>query len=424
MGSETGPRDDGPSGGLRREIRWAPIGAFVARHRIGLLLALGVALRVAQYLADRAPWMDESSLASNIRGMSPSGLFGPMSHVQLAPPGFLAVELLATRTFGDHAWAMRLVPMLAGVASVFLFERFSRNFLGSTAAWVALAMFAVSDDLIYYASELKQYSSDVAIGLACGLMGVAMAEGRATPRRLVGFAAGGAAAVWFSHPALFVLAGVGVVAFAGALRRREWGRASGLAAVGAAWLASFAGVYAVSARQLGGSDAMWRFWAGAFPPRPPSGAGYLGWGVRKVLYLFVNPLDFATPLGPRLSAAPIAILFAIGCVSLGRRDGRGLATLLLPAGFALMASALRLYPTHGRLALFLVPFLLVPIAEGAGWLRGRGVRGVGWAAVVAALLLAPGVGAAYRAVVPRERSDVNPYGDRRPESLDPARFPF
>lgn len=418
MGGEAGP-----SRGLRREIRWGAIGGFVARHRIGLLLGLGVALRVAQYLADRPIWMDEASLFANIVGRPLAGLFGPLVNTQLAPPGFLVVEWVAARACGGHAWSLRLVPMLAGVASLFLFERFVRQFLWATAAWVALAMFVVSDDLVYYASELKQYSSDVAIGLACGLMGIAMARGPATTRRFIGFAAGGAAAVWFSHPALFVLAGVGVVAFAGALRRREWGRPAGLAAVGAAWIASFAGVYAVSTRQLGGGEGMWKFWAGVFPMRPTVG-GYLGWGVRKVLYLFVNPLDFATPLGPVPSAMPAVVLFAIGCASLGRRDGRGLAMILGPVGFALAASALRMYPTHGRLALFLVPYLLIPIAEGAGWLRGRGVRGAAWAAVLASLLLFPALDAAYRVIVPRDRIGANPYGDRRPDSLDPARFPF
>ncbi len=414
----------GSSGLMRRDIRWSAIASLVARHPGGLLLGLGVALRVAQYLAGRSFWMDEMSLAGNIVGKSFAGLFGPLEATQLAPPAFLALEWLAGQLPGAALWKLRLVPLLSGIASLFLFEWFSRRYLGPTAALIALAMFALSDGLIYYSSEVKQYSSDVAVALACGLMGPALATGPATPRRLLGLAAAGAGAVWFSHPALFVLAGVGVAAFATAIARRQRGRAAGLALVGAAWIASFAGVYAVSLRQLGGSDGMWRFWAGAFPPSPDSAGGTLGWAGRKVLYLFVNPLDFATPLGPLVSALPALALFATGCASLGRRDGLGLATLLLPVGFAVAAAALRMYPTHGRLALFLVPFLLVPIAEGAGRVRSRGVRGVAWAAVLASLLLFPALDAAYHVVVPRDRDNFNPYGDRRPVSLDPARFPL
>lgn len=418
--------DTGAGGGLRREIRWGAVAGFLARRRTGLLIGVGAALRVAQYLAGRPLWMDEGSLAGNIVGRPFVGLFGPLSNMQLAPPGFLVIEWIAARGLGHHDWALRLWPLAAGVAALFLFERFSRPFLGATAAWVALGMFALSDDLIYYASELKQYSSDVAVAIACGMMGVAMARGSATMTagRLAGFAAGGAAAVWFSHPAVFVLAGAGVVAMAGAVGRRDWRSAAGLAVVGAAWVASFAGVYAVSGRQLGEGGGMWRFWAGAFPPRPASVAGGLGWAGRKVLYLFVNPLDFATPLGPRLSLLLVVPLFAVGCVALGRRDPEGLAILILPAGFALGASALRLYPAHGRLALFLVPSLVVPIAEGAGWLRARGLRGAAWAALLAVLLGFPALTDAYRLAVPRSRAELNPYGDRRPTSLDPMRFPF
>jgi hypothetical protein len=423
LGEETGNGGDRATGLARRQIRWSEVAAFVVRRRIGLLIGLGVALRVAEYLGKRPLWMDEGSLAGNILGKSLAGLFGPLFSTQLAPPGFLVLEWLAARVREDPQWTLRLVPLLAGVASVFLFERFSRRLLGPTAACLALAMFALSDDLIYYSTEIKQYSSDVAVALVCALMGLRLASGPATPGRLAGAAAIGAAAVWFSHSALFVLAAVGLVAFVPAIRRREWSRAAGLAAVGATWLASFAGVYAVASRQLGGSDAMWKFWGATFPPSPGSVGGFLAWLARKVLYLFVNPLDFSTPLGPRLSAVVPLALFVIGCVSLGRHDGRGLATVLLPAGLAIAASAVRMYPTHGRLALFLVPFLLVPIAEGAGSLQARGARGAAWAAVLAALLLFPAFDAAYRLFTPRTR-DFNPYGDRRPVSLDPTRFPL
>ena len=210
-----------------------------------------------------------------------------------------------------------------------------------------------------------------------------------------------------------------------ALKRRAWRQAAGLALVGAAWLASFAGVYVVSLRQLGPRDVMWRFWAGAFPLIVGLGRGLFGLGGREgVLYLFVNPLNFETPLGPPLSALPILVLFAIGCVSFARRDGQALATLLLPIVFALLASGLRMYPAHGRLALFLVPYLLSLVAEGAGCLRARRVRGAVWAAVLGILFLVPTLDAVYRVAIPRDREVFNPYGDRRPVALDPARFPF
>ena len=98
--------------------------------------------------------------------------------------------------------------------------------------------------------------------------------------------------------------------------------------------------------------------------------------------------------------------------------------LALPGLFALAAAYLHLYPFHGRLVLFLVPSLLLLIAEGAGWFRETIGGGVPWAVVLAALFLFPSLGALYHLVEPRDRGDFNPYGDRRPATLDPDRFPF
>jgi hypothetical protein len=117
-------------------------------------------------------------------------------------------------------------------------------------------------------------------------------------------------------------------------------------------------------------------------------------------------------------------VFLSGCVSFWRRDRKALWVLGLPAAFALLAACLRQYPFHGRLVLFLVPALLLVIAEGAGRLRARLGRGVPWAVVLGALLCFPSLGVLYHLVQPRGRDGLNPYGDRPPSRLDPDWFPF
>jgi hypothetical protein len=417
-------RGDAHPGWLGREVRLGPIVSRLTRRRTALVLALGVLLRVAQYLADRPPWLDEQSLAGVIEQKTFLGLFGPLSHAQLAPAGFLAVEWVLARTVGATPRALRAFPLLGGIASLFLFYGLARRCLRPRAAAIALGLFVVADDLIYFASELKQYSTDVAVGLACGLMGTSLAARPAPTRRLAAAAAAGAAAVWFSHPAVFVLAGLGAVLLASALARRAWREALHLGLLGLSWVASFAAVYAVSLAQLDHRPDMWAFWDFAFPPMPPSSLWDATWPVRRFLYLFVNPLNFDTPLGPRLSALPALGLFLAGCRSLWKRDRALFGMLTLPGLFALLASCLRLYPFHGRLVLFLVPSLLLLIAEGAGWLRETWGRGMLWSAVLGALFLFPSLGALYHLFEPRDRDTFNPYGDRRPAQLDPGRFPF
>ena len=142
-------------------------------------------------------------------------------------------------------------------------------------------------------------------------------------------------------------------------------------------------------------------------------------GFRRFVYLFVNPLNFETPLGARLSALPAIGLFIAGCLASWRREKALFGMLALPILFVLVASCLRLYPFHGRLVLFLVPSLLLLIAEGAGWFRETFGGGLTWALLLGALLLFPSLGAFYHLVEMHERRDFSPYGDRRATKLDP-----
>jgi hypothetical protein len=380
--------------------------------------------RVAQYLADRIYWMDELALAGNIHQMSAGRIFGPLRATQLAPPGFLALETLACAAFGPSRLALRLVPLLGGVAALVLFWRVSRAVLRPPAALIAVALFAVSDDLIAYSAELKQYETDVALGLVCTWMGLSLARRPATTARWLVAASAGAVVVWFSHTSAFVLAGVGVVLLASAAVERQWRRFGALVLTTGTWALSFAAVHAVAMNQLGHSRDMWVFWGFAFPPMPPVSAWEASWPVRRLLYVFVNPLDYYWPFGYLLSTLPALGCFAVGVASLWKRDRILLGMLLAPVGFTLLATQLHLYPFHGRLILFLVPAFILTIAEGAGRIAAHFDRRAARAVVVGSVLFFPTLRAAYHLETPRQRDDFNERGDRRPNKLDPRTFPF
>ena len=417
-------RDESRGGLLRREVDFRPALAAISRRRSEVILGLGVLFRVVQYLANRPYWMDEASLEGNITRERLADVLGVLSHTQLAPPGFLVVEWAAYRTLGDSPYALRLFPLLCGIASLFLFLGVARHVLRPRDVWIAVALFAVSDDLIYFSSELKQYSTDVAAGLVCTLLGMGMSARPATRGRVVALAAAGAAIVWFSHPSVFVLAGVGTVLLVSGVAERGWRGAPIPSALGLVWGASLAAVYAISMDQLGHRRDMWGFWEFAFPPMPPASLWDATWVLRRFAYLFVNPLNFETPLDARLTALPALGLFVVGCLSSWKREKAIFGMLALPILFALLASCLRLYPFHGRLVLFLVPSLLLLVAEGAGWFRETFGGGVAWTVLLAILLLFPSLGAFYHLVEMHDRKDFSPFGDRRATKLDPYRYPF
>ena len=127
----------------------------------------------------------------------------------MSPFGFLIVERLLVRMLGDSRYVVRFVPLVCGIGSLWLFKSLALRWLSSRSALVALALFVLSDDLVYYASELKPYSSDLLVGLCALVASARLARHPGDPRStaIVGLLA--LAAPWFSFSALFVIAGCG-----------------------------------------------------------------------------------------------------------------------------------------------------------------------------------------------------------------------
>lgn len=117
---------------------WALARAWVRRLTVSdtlvwAAIGLGLVLRLAQYLSDRALWFDEAALALNIASRSYGGLFLPLDNNQGAPVGFLLVQKGVTDVLGYSEYAMRLFPLSCGVVSLFLFPRVARGFVSPRA---------------------------------------------------------------------------------------------------------------------------------------------------------------------------------------------------------------------------------------------------------------------------------------------------
>src|SRR5689334_11792537 len=91
---------------------------FTSGKLIVAFVALGIALRVAQYAAGRSLWIDEAWLALNLIEKPFSALTGRLDFNQAAPVGFLLVEGALAKLIGYGEKTLRLFPLLCGVASV------------------------------------------------------------------------------------------------------------------------------------------------------------------------------------------------------------------------------------------------------------------------------------------------------------------
>ncbi|MBP7429862.1 MAG: glycosyltransferase family 39 protein [Candidatus Hydrogenedentes bacterium] len=341
-----------------------------------LVLAAGAGIRVAQYLNGRSLWLDEVSVAVNIVRRSPAGLFEPLKNA-VAPPLFAVLVKVFVLLFGPVELALRAVPLLASLASLLLLWKLAERLLPRGFAALALAFLAFAYPHVFYAQELKQYSTDVAMALLLVVVLAAPAPSFSW-RRSVGWGLLGAIAPWLSFPSVFVLGGAGLMLAVSWIRKPDRKALAGLAVTAALWAAGLAGFYAVVVRRLPRLGNLQGYWNEAFLPWPV-GAG-------ELTRLWDALCGSAVYFGFAYSTLYLVLLLAtVGTAALWRDRPRPARMMLFTALLAYLASALRRYPLDERLALYLSPFLYLAVGAGAAVLC-RGRRAALGAALSVALL--------------------------------------
>lgn len=341
-------------------VTWNRIKSILKPELIGwLIIALGLILRVRQYLSFRSLSGDEASLAVNIVSRSFQGLTEPLGFHQAAPVGFLYIEKLLMILLGNADYILRLFPLISGILAVYLLYRISLDHFGIVGIF-ALSMFALNSWQVYYTSELKQYSSDVMITLLLVYLSIRCLKEEPRERDFIWLGVIGAIAIWVSHVAIFILAGTGLaLVFEKYVQKRRipfiW-----LAGLAAVWFVSFGVDYLVALQDSAASRYFQTFWAKAFLPLPPWSD--IPWLV-NIYYKFVLITLNGTDTG---MDHMILILGIIGSLSLlARRPGMAII-VIFPFIMTLIASAWQKYPLSHRFMLFLVPLTLLLMAEGIG----------------------------------------------------------
>jgi hypothetical protein len=386
--------------------------AFLQRLAISAI-AVGLVLRVAQYLLNRSLWMDEAYLSLNILHRSFAGLWHPLDYHQGAPIGFLMLEKSAVQFWGGSEYILRFVPLMAGLVSVMLFYTLAKRTLTPRAVPIATGLFAISPTLIYYSAEVKQYSMDAAIAVLLWFLTIEGSESKWNMRQSAVAALLGAAAVWMSHASIFVLAGIGLTMSIALFLRKDWARLARVSAIGLCWVASLAACYFLTLRRLAGDSELLSYWKNNFMPLPPRSVTDLKWFV-DIFFDF-----FGTSAGLKF-AGLAAFVFVVGSIVIYRKSVERAFLLLSPAILTLMASGLHKYPFGGRLTLFFVPAVLLLMAEGTELLRSSTSSRLPSAGVVllALLFLDPGLYLLHHFAKPH--TEVEQPGVMRPEEIRPV----
>jgi hypothetical protein len=374
----------------------------------GAAILLGLALRVVQYAANRSLWFDEAMLALNILHRSAAGLTATLDFNQVAPIGFLQTEKLATHAFGASELALRLFPLLLGLASVPLFAFLAMRVLAPAAAALATVVFACAPGAVYYSSEVKQYSGDLAVGVTLLALALVLLDPATSRRRRIVAAVGGAAAIPFSTASAFVVGGVAVALVVSLLLRRDRVREEAVAAVGL-WLVSAIGLVVFTATRASKLDAAIGTGSNLYLNATDGASRHLTWA-RQVASGIWRTAGYPDSAPERYVHWPLAGLALVGFLSLLRRKPIVASMLVLPFAVMALASVLHRYPVFDRTVLFLVPATLLLVAEGASAVvvmaRRRAVQYASAAVFAALVATAPLAHAAGNAVDPIKHEEV------------------
>lgn len=391
---------------------------------------VGVGLRMAQYGANVPLWHDEATLVFNIVEKDAAELMGPLDAYpdapQASPPLFLLTERGVYERWGESRLALRALPLLSGVLALGAFALLARRmFSPATAVFLAL-LFALSDHLIWHATEVKQYSGDVLVACVLLLMALrrppqAGGSPAAGPRGREDADAGAAIGpvrfalcallasmcMWFSHATVFVFAGIGLARAWEVYRSPAAGGKRGAWAGWVLWtmvpVAAFALVYILSIRAQQ-APYLYEYWVKNGKMMDWSRAWMLPVWIAGNAYRLVDyPFEVASIV--------LAPLVGVGMWSMWR-SGRWSLLLVLagPAVLLMMTGLLQKYPFGGsRLTLFMSAHVLLLAGWGVEALWGHPWRCVEVArkwivmACVAALLVPAGM-AVKGLFDPRQRS--------------------
>ena len=369
----------------KSDIRSRLFGMCVAAFAV-----LGVILRLRQYSFNRALWIDEACLVLNILEKTPRQLLGPLDYAQNSPLAFLVSTKYVTMFFGDSEYALRLIPLLAGLATlplaVWLATKIARA-NPEARQWsilTGIAMFATAKHLIYYSSEVRHYSLDILFVCIFYLLIFGENGGlNHSPCRIFTLALVGLIGIWFSLASIFILAGISLVFLGDRLIAKDRQGVIGWILCGGAWGIAFLSHttihnWNIAARDLG--DEINVYNAMSFMPLPPQSFADLKWFREAFERLFYFPGGFTY-------SGLAGFAFLAGLISWWKRDKRLCMVMTLPVLLALVASGMHRYPFRDRYNLFLIPLIFLAIAEGIGFLAEAFQNRTRWIPAILTLLL-------------------------------------
>jgi hypothetical protein len=339
------------------------------RQVITSLVVLGILVRIVCLLGRGSFWMDEASVAVNLRESVAFLVAGELHYEQKAPLGWLLLHKPVYHLFGPSAVALRASSCLAGIAALMLLAWTACRAFKAPAAVIATGIASLSPALILYSVEFKHYSFDFLAGAFMAWFVFVTCTEKCVRKPALYFNLAAMALALVSLPGVFCAATAQLVISVAEkdLQSRVhrfvsvsyWIPIYGVCLY---WFATYNSTYSGAELQ--------DFWTFAYMSRMESIRGMLSW-----------PKDWAKQMNEMLLGSATAAFAATGAMIVAVMTCRdrlrwlGLFSVLVILS-AVAVSFLALYPPVRRLGLFVLPAFIILVGAGVDWIASHPNRGM------------------------------------------------
>ncbi|WP_231490800.1 glycosyltransferase family 39 protein [Pedobacter sp. Leaf170] len=339
---------------------------------IVLVVFLGTSLRLFHYIADRSLWLDEDYLVSSLLRFDYKQLIGkPLDYQQKAPIGFLLVVKFFLKLLGNSQYSLRILPLLTGILSIFVFIPVAKFFLKKWGLFISIAIICLSPAFIYHSVEIKQYSTE----LLCSILAfyvILRFKNLENISDSIILSFSGAILLWFSYSSVFILGGIGIGLSLYYMITKQWRLLFKSFIPFFTWLISFITLFFLFINKT--PDAEWvvtwfRFYDN-FMPLPPKSLSELKWFFTSFYRMLDYPLgllwNFASDGGDghllniivKMPWIPLTLILG-GIYCCFKSSKEYFFLLITPLLLVFLASGLEYYPLTERFWLFIAPIFII-----------------------------------------------------------------
>jgi hypothetical protein len=314
------------------------------------IFLLGLFFRLKIYFFNRPLWLDECFIFENIYQKDFFGFFGELLCLQSSPPLFLCIEKVFMICWGIKEQVLRFFPFICSIFSIPCFYIFSKKFLQKhISIIIGNILFAVNIPILYYAQELKQYSSDIFCFMFLFLLLSNLTIINFKKKHIIYYSILTIIFPLLSIPSYFLITSwifIELITYKTECIKR-------LIAVNIP-LFIMSIFYCISTI-IPQHNIMVKYYATTWTP------GFISFNINQNIKLLLHNLYYF--FEPCNSALFLCILICLGVYLLIKDKQKNVLLLFCSLFLILLFSLIKIYPLYERVCLYTVPILLVFIAK-------------------------------------------------------------